>query len=93
MTTKNKRLLISESHDNSNRYTPCRGKPDQHATYASHSSPRMPDVCFLQTVPIHDNLSLAPIESNQAPTPARSLANQRQTDPAVILGGLIAPLM
>jgi hypothetical protein len=33
----NKRLLISESHDNSNRCTPCRGKLDQHATRFSHS--------------------------------------------------------
>jgi hypothetical protein len=32
MTTKNKRLLISESHGDSNWCTPCRGKPDQHAT-------------------------------------------------------------
>jgi hypothetical protein len=32
MTTTNKRLLISESHGDSNRCTPCRGKPDQHAT-------------------------------------------------------------
>jgi hypothetical protein len=32
MTGTNKRLLISESHDNSNRCTPSRGKPDQHAT-------------------------------------------------------------
>jgi hypothetical protein len=32
MTVTNKRLLISESHDDSNRCTPCRGKPDQHET-------------------------------------------------------------
>jgi hypothetical protein len=32
MTTANKRLLISESHGDSNRCTPCREKPDQHAT-------------------------------------------------------------
>ncbi len=31
-TTRNQRLLISESHGDSNRCTPCRGKPDQHAT-------------------------------------------------------------
>jgi hypothetical protein len=35
MTATNKRLLISESHDDSNRCTPCREKPDQHDTYAS----------------------------------------------------------
>jgi hypothetical protein len=32
MTATNKRLLISESHSDSNQCTPCRGKPDQHAT-------------------------------------------------------------
>jgi hypothetical protein len=32
MTTTNKRLLISESHGDSNWCTPWRGKPDQHAT-------------------------------------------------------------
>jgi hypothetical protein len=30
MTITNKRLLIFECHSDSNRYTPCRGKPDQH---------------------------------------------------------------
>jgi hypothetical protein len=37
MTVTNKRLLISESYGDSNRYTPCRGKPDQHATCFSLS--------------------------------------------------------
>jgi hypothetical protein len=37
MTATNKRLLISESHGDSNRCTPCRGKPDQHATCFSRS--------------------------------------------------------
>jgi hypothetical protein len=32
MTATNKRLVISESRDDSNRCTPCRGKPGQHAT-------------------------------------------------------------
>jgi hypothetical protein len=32
MTVTNKWLLISESHGDSNRCTPCRGKSDQHAT-------------------------------------------------------------
>jgi hypothetical protein len=32
MTITNKWLLISESHGDSNRCTPCRGKPDQHVT-------------------------------------------------------------
>jgi hypothetical protein len=34
-TATNKRLLIFESRDDSNRCTPCRGKPDQHTTHFS----------------------------------------------------------
>jgi hypothetical protein len=93
MTATNKWLLISESHGDLNRCTPCREKPEQHATYASHSSPRMLSAHFLWAVPICDNLSLAPAKSKQAPTPGRSLDNQRQTDPTVVLGALILPPM
>jgi hypothetical protein len=57
MTATNKRLLISESHSDSNRCTPCRGNPDQHATYASHASPHTPGVRFLRTIPVRGNLS------------------------------------
>jgi hypothetical protein len=92
-TATNKRLLMFESDGDSNRCTPCRGKPNQHATYASHSSPRMPGIRFLWAVPVRDNLSLAPTKSKQTPTPGRSLDNQRQTDPAVVLGDLILPPM
>jgi hypothetical protein len=46
MVATNKRLLISESHGDSNCCTPCRGKHNQHGTYASHASPRMPGVHF-----------------------------------------------
>jgi hypothetical protein len=60
MTTTNKQFLISESRGDLNRRTPYRGKPDQHATYASHFSPRTPSVRFLWAVPVCDNLSLAP---------------------------------
>jgi hypothetical protein len=56
MAATNKRLLISESRGDSNRYTSCRGKPDQHDTYASHTSPRTPGVRFLRAVPVCDNL-------------------------------------
>jgi hypothetical protein len=93
MSATNKRLLISESHGDSNRYTPCRGKPDQHATYASHSIPRTPDVRFLRAVPVRDKLSLAPTKSKYAHTPGRNLGNQRQTGSAVALGDLIPPPM
>jgi hypothetical protein len=57
MTATNKRLLISESHDDLNRYTPYRKKPNTHGTYASHASPRTPQVCFLCAIPVCDNLS------------------------------------
>jgi hypothetical protein len=57
MTATNKRLLISESRGESNRCTPCWGKPDQHATYASRASPRTSGVCFLWVVPVRGNLS------------------------------------
>jgi hypothetical protein len=91
MTATNKWFLISESRGDSNRCTPCRGKPDQQVTYASHSSPRTPDVRFLRTVPVRDNLSLAPMKSKYVPISGRSLDNQRQTGPAVVLGDLIPP--
>jgi hypothetical protein len=89
MTARNKRLLISESRDDSNRCTACRGKPKQHAMYASHSNPLTPSVHFLRAVPVRGNLLLTPTKSKQAATPGRSLDNQRQTDTAIILGGLI----
>jgi hypothetical protein len=56
MTATNKRLFISESRGDSNRCTPCRGKPDQHDTYAFHASLRMPGVRFMRAVPVRDNL-------------------------------------
>jgi hypothetical protein len=56
MVATNKRLLISESRDDSNRCTPCRGKPDQHDMYTSHTSLRTPGVRFLWAVPVRDNL-------------------------------------
>jgi hypothetical protein len=50
-------ILIFESHSDSNRCTPYREKLDQHDTYATHTSPRMPGIRFLRVVPIRDNLS------------------------------------
>jgi hypothetical protein len=32
------------------------GEIDQHDTYAAHSTPRTPDICFLWTVPVCGNL-------------------------------------
>jgi hypothetical protein len=60
MTATNKRLLILESHGDSNRRTPYRGKPDQNDTYASHASPRTLGVRFLRAVPVRGNLSHRP---------------------------------
>jgi hypothetical protein len=57
MAATNKRLLKSESRGDSNRCTPCRGKPDQHDMYASHASLRTPGVRFLRAVPVCGNLS------------------------------------
>jgi hypothetical protein len=57
MAAMNKRLLIFESHGDSNRYTPCSKKFDQHDTYASHASLRTYDVHFLWVVPVHGNRS------------------------------------
>jgi hypothetical protein len=56
-TATNKRLLISESHGDLNRYTPYRGKSNQHDSYASHASPCMSGVRFLWVVPVRGNLS------------------------------------
>jgi hypothetical protein len=50
-------ILISKSCGDSNRCTPCRGKPDQHDTYAFHTSPRTSGICFLWAVPVRGNLS------------------------------------
>jgi hypothetical protein len=48
---------IWESRRFESMYTLLGGKPDQHDTYASHASPRMPGVRFLRAVPVRDNLS------------------------------------
>jgi hypothetical protein len=87
-TATNKRLLISESHGDSNRCTPCRGKPDQHDTYASHTSPRTPGVRFLRVVPVRGNLPQAAVRvgrshcSREKGLPTQSPAH-RLTDPRV----------
>jgi hypothetical protein len=58
MSVTNKRLLISESHDNSNRCTPCRGKLDQHDTYASYE--RSPYVATFHEPSIELSRTTAP---------------------------------
>jgi hypothetical protein len=79
MVATNKRLLIFESHGDSNRCTPCRRKPDTHDTYASHASPRMPCVRFLWAVHVRGNLSQA-INSI-----GRTLLLSRKRDPDTTL--------
>jgi hypothetical protein len=93
ITATNKRLLISESHGDSNRCTPCSEKSDQHTTYPSHSSPHTSGVRFSRAVPVCDSLSLAPTKLKQTPTLGRSYGNQRQIGPAVVLSGIIFPPM
>jgi hypothetical protein len=79
MTATNNRLIISKSRGDSNQCTPCRGKPDQHTTYDSHSSPRTSNVRFLRAVPVCDNLSLAPTKLKQTPS-TRKKSWQPKTD-------------
>jgi hypothetical protein len=57
MAATSKWLLISESRGDLNRCTPCKGKSDQHDTYASHASLCTPGVHFLWAVPVRGNLS------------------------------------
>jgi hypothetical protein len=47
MAAMKKQLLISESHGDSNRCSPCSEKLNQHDIYAYHISPRTSGVCFL----------------------------------------------
>jgi pectate lyase len=56
-TVTNKRLLIFESHDDSNQYTSCKRKPDTHDMYASRISPGTPHIRFLWAVHVRGNLS------------------------------------
>jgi hypothetical protein len=58
-TATDKQLLISETRSDSNRCTPCRGKPDTHDTYVSHATPHTPYVRFLWAVHVRGNLSQA----------------------------------
>jgi hypothetical protein len=76
MIATNKRLLISESHGDSNRCTPCRVKPDQHVTYASHSSPRMFDVRFLRHSPYVTTFHWLPRSRNMPLHPEEVLATK-----------------
>jgi hypothetical protein len=52
MAATNKRLLISESRDDSNRCTCCRGKSNQLDMYASHTGPHTLNVRFLRAIPV-----------------------------------------
>jgi hypothetical protein len=89
MTITNKRLLISESHGDSNWCTPFRGKPDQHDMYAFHASPHTSGVRFLRAVLIHGNLSwdadrfgqIALLPRRRAPDTIHSTSADQSTGP------------
>jgi hypothetical protein len=83
-----KRLLISKSRGDSNRYTPYRGKPDTHDTYAFHASPRMPRVCFQRAVHVHGNLSQAIISVGRSLLLPRKKAPDTTHSPAKWSAGL-----
>jgi hypothetical protein len=57
MAATNNWLLISESHVDSNRCTPCRGKIRSTRHILFHASPHTSGVHFLRVVPVRDNLS------------------------------------
>jgi hypothetical protein len=88
-TDTNKRLHISKSHGDSNRCTPCREKPDQHDTHASHANLRTSGVHFLRVVPIHGNISWVTNRVGQshcsrekrAPDTIHSIPADRSTGP------------
>jgi hypothetical protein len=66
-------VLISESRGDSNRYTPCRGKSDSHATrFSMLDSHMVPN----HTSPVVHvgNLSLVPTRMKHAPTPGEVMA-------------------
>jgi hypothetical protein len=67
----NKRLLISESRGDSNRCTPYRGKPDQHATYAFHTSPRTLGVRFCGRSPYVATFCESSTELDRVTAPAK----------------------
>jgi hypothetical protein len=60
-----------------------------HHTISTLDSRMVPD--HISHVVCVGNLSQVPTKLKQASTPRRSINNQRSTDPAVILGGLILP--
>jgi hypothetical protein len=83
-------ILISESRNDSNRCTPCRGKTRSiHHTLSTLDSRMVPDHTSL--VVRVGNFSLVSTRLKQTPTPVRSFGNRRQTGPVVALGHLILP--
>jgi hypothetical protein len=57
MATTRQAVTHIQSHGDSNRCIPCRGKPDTHDMYAFLASPCMSLIRFLRAVPVRDNLS------------------------------------
>jgi hypothetical protein len=83
-------VLISESRGDLNQCTPYREKPDQHTELFPRLIRALSPILHLMWS-VYSNLSLVPTRSKQAPTPGRSIGNQRETDLAVVLGHLILP--
>jgi hypothetical protein len=79
MTVTNKRLLISESHDNSNRCTPCRENPTNtsHAFHAQSKTIRGPHIAtFCESSTALDRVTTP--EKKGLPTQSTT---RRLTDP------------
>jgi hypothetical protein len=81
MAATNKRLLISESRGDSNRCTPCWGKPDQHNTYAFHVSPYTPVIRFLWAIHVHGNHSRSHQQCRTDPTAPKNQCSRRNPQP------------
>jgi hypothetical protein len=79
---------IRESRRFESMYT-LQGKPDQHDTYASHASPRMPSIRFLRAVAERGNLSrdadrfgqIPLLPKKRAPDTIHNIPADRSTGP------------
>jgi hypothetical protein len=93
MTVINKQLLISESCDDSNRCKPYRENLVNTPRTLPTPVRARPAYAFCGQSPYATTFYWLPRSQNMPLHPKRSLDNQRQTDPAVVFGGLILPPM
>jgi hypothetical protein len=87
LTTTNKQLLISESQPFESMYI-MQGETRSTCHTLSTLDPHRVSNHISHVVHV-GNLLLVPVRMKQTPTPERSLSDQRQTGPTVILGYLI----